>query len=293
MSLRSTFLKVTAGAAAACAVLYGAAVAYLWSSQDSFIYFPTPVVVQPTLPYVSTVSIPTSDGETLVAWQAQAAPGCPTILFLDGNAGRPEIQDGRWKRIHDSGLGFLGVYWRGYVGSTGTPSEVGFHIDAKAGLDYLKAQGLKSSNVIVHGFSIGSGPATRLASENDVAALVLEAPYFSMADLIATKAPFIPTDLLLRSTYRSDKWIEQVSEPLFIAHGTFDSVIPVSQGERLFEKAPEPKEFLSMAGSDHATLVRDGLYDHVWKFLSTYLPAQDITTCPGLTKGQLSSAELK
>ena len=89
MSLRSTFLKVTAGAAAACAVLYGAAVAYLWSSQDSFIYFPTPVVVQPTLPYVSTVSIPTSDGETLVAWQAQAAPGAASAV-----AG--VIHRGRW-----------------------------------------------------------------------------------------------------------------------------------------------------------------------------------------------------
>lgn len=289
MKLGAPLLKVAAGVAGTFIVLYGAAVAYLWSSQDSFIYFPTPVIVEPTQSFVSTVRIPTSDGETLVAWQSPAAPGCPTILFLDGNGGRPENQTQRWERIHEAGVGFLAVYWRGYAGSTGTPSEAGFHHDAKAGLDYLKSKGIPASQIVVQGLSIGSGPATRLASENDVAALVLEAPYFSMLDLIAMKVPFIPSDLLLRSTYRSDKWIEQVSEPVFIAHGTQDEVIPDTQGKRLFAKAHEPKAFLSMPGSGHSTLVGDGLYDHVWKFLSTYLPAQDVASCPGLTKGQLST----
>src|SRR5690606_7814129 len=119
----------------------------------------------------------------------------------------------------DAGMGFLGLYWRGYSGSTGTPSEKGFHIDAKAGLDWLKAQGIPASDIIVHGYSIGSGPATRLVAENDVGALILEAPYFSMQELIGQKAPFLPTGLLLRSTYRSDTWIGAVAEPVFIAHG--------------------------------------------------------------------------
>lgn len=293
MKLPSLLIKVAAIAAGVFAVLYVAAVAYLWSSQDNFLYYPSTTVEEPKLPFVSAVRIPTSDGQSLVGWQSPAAPGCPTILFFDGNGGRPEIQDGRWTRMHDRGVGFLGVYWRGFSGSTGKPSEDGLHMDAKAGLAWLKQQGIPASQIIVHGFSIGSGPATRLASENDVAALVLEAPYYSMVDLVATKIPLVPTSLLLRSTYRSDTWIESVTEPLLIVHGTNDSVIPQAQGQRLFKKAHDPKAFVSMPGSDHSTLARDGLYDRVWKFLSTHLPVQNVASCPGLTQGQLSTAELK
>lgn len=283
MKLGATLLKVAAVAAGACAVLYGVAAAGLWLTQDDYIYYPSKDVVQPSLPYVSAERIPTSDGETLVAWRSLAAPGCPTFLFFDGQGGRPEIQNDRWQRIHEAGLGFLAVYWRGYSGSTGKPSEKGFHLDAHAGLKWLLNQGVPASQIVVDGYSLGTGPATRLASENDVAALILEAPYFSMVEMVTYRVPFAPT-ALLRSTYRSDQWIGQVSKPVLMVHGTADASIPQSQGQRLFEKAHDPKVFVSMPGSGHGSLVRDGLYDHVWPFLATYLSAQETASCPVLAK---------
>jgi fermentation-respiration switch protein FrsA (DUF1100 family) len=63
--------------------------------------------------------------------------------------------------------------------------------------------------------------------------------------------------------------------PILIVHGDADSVIPYSHGETLFSTAPEPKRFIRMRGSDHSTLVRGGLYDHIWRFLG--LPSSGTT----------------
>ncbi len=59
---------------------------------------------------------------------------------------------------------------------------------------------------------------------------------------------------------------------MLIIHGDRDSVIPFRMGQRLYALANAPKLFVRMAGSDHNTLVRDGLYDHVWPFLGVPPP---------------------
>jgi fermentation-respiration switch protein FrsA (DUF1100 family) len=59
---------------------------------------------------------------------------------------------------------------------------------------------------------------------------------------------------------------------VLIVHGDADTVIPFSQGERLYALANDPKQFVRMAGSDHATLVRDGIYPHIATFLAQHPP---------------------
>jgi fermentation-respiration switch protein FrsA (DUF1100 family) len=77
----------------------------------------------------------------------------------------------------------------------------------------------------------------------------------------------------MNDSFRSRDYITRVHMPVLIVHGDADSVIPFSNGERMFVLANEPKEFVRIAHSDHATLVRDGLYDHVWPFLDAH-PAE-------------------
>lgn len=237
--------------------------------QDRLIYFPPGQRVAPAQPYISEVEVSTVDHETLIGWYSPAATGCPTILFLDGNASRPGIQSGRWRRLHEHGVGFLGLAWRGYAGSTGQPGEAGFHRDAEAGYDWLRGRHINGGDIVVHGFSIGSGPATHLASEREIGALILEAPYFSLLDLMQQKLPLLPVGLLLRSRFRSDTWIGQVEAPVLMVHGDADRLIPPEQSERLSQRANGTSTRVVMPGSDHATLARDGLYDHVWSFLQT------------------------
>jgi pimeloyl-ACP methyl ester carboxylesterase len=106
-------------------------------------------------------------------------------------------------------------------------------------------------------------PATR--------ALVLEAPMTGIDDIAAERGAgvFAP---LMRDSFRSREYIGRVRMPVLIVHGSDDSVIPFAHGERLFALANEPKQFVEIPGSDHATLARDGLYDHIWAFLDAHPP---------------------
>ena len=248
--------------------VYLTAVGVLFAVQRSLLYHPAAVTAGPDKsgPPIQVVRIDTADGERLVGWWLPAEPGKPTILFFNGNASGLAIQKGRWRRIAQEGVGFLAIGYRGYDGSTGRPSEHGLTEDARASYTWLVKR-VPASDIVIHGFSLGSGVATRLATERSARALILEAPYTSTADVAAVTAPWAPVRWLMLDQYRSKDRIAQVRMPLLIVHGDADSAVPFAQGQALFTQARSPKVFVRMIGSDHNTLTRDGSYDHVWRFL--------------------------
>lgn len=255
-------------ALAVLAVLYFGARQYA----RSILYQPSAAVVAPSLPGVSAERIETSDGETLVAWYARPQPGQPIFLYFDGNGGAPEMWDVRWRAITGHGAGFLAVYYRGYSGSTGSPSERGLITDARTGYDWLITQGYEPRDIVIHGFSLGSAVAVQLAAEKPARALILEAPMTGIDDIAREHAPAGFTGFM-RDTFKSREFIPHVNMPVLIAHGDADRVIPFADGEALFALANEPKLFVRFPGGDHTTLPRDGLYDHIWPFLDSH-PAE-------------------
>lgn len=243
--------------------------ALLMSCANNMIYHPRTEMVAPNFPETEVVRIATEDGESLIAWYRAPQPGQPIFLFFDGNGGRPQIWEGRWRRITESGAGFLAVYYRGYSGSTGRPSERGLHIDARAGYDWRIARNYQPRDIIIHGFSLGSGVAVKLATERTARALILEAPFTGVDDVVGAYLTPVSA-MLVRDRFRSRDWIGDVHMPVLIVHGDRDTVIPFEQGQRLYALANEPKQFVRMSGSDHATLVRDGIYPHIAAFLSEH-----------------------
>jgi len=51
--------------------------------------------------------------------------------------------------------------------------------------------------------------------------------------------------------YDSLSLIDKIKSPVLFIHGQFDQTIPVSMARRLFENAPDPKEFYEIPGADH------------------------------------------
>lgn len=257
-------------AALVSAAIIAAPLIVLATCANPLIYRPHTEQVAPNFPETQLVRIATEDGESLVAWYRAPQADQPIFLYFDGNGGRPQIWGGRWRRIAESGAGFLAVYYRGYSASTGRPSEAGLHRDARAGYDWLIAHNYDPRDIVIHGFSLGSGVAVRLAAERSARALILEAPFTGVDDVAAAR--FSPVArLLIRDAYRTRDWIGEVDIPVLIVHGDADTVIPFTQGQRLYALANEPKQFVRMEGSDHATLVRDGIYPHIAAFLATHL----------------------
>ncbi len=252
-------------------------VAALLTSLQRYIIFPAPS--DATLAAVNWQAIAghdrffieTADGEKLSAWYAPPKTGKPVFLFFHGNGGRLELMSQRWQYILDQGYGIFTLSYRGYPGSTGSPSEEGLIADAQAGWKWL-SQKHTSQEIVIHGMSLGSGVATALARDVKAKALVLEAPFSALVDVADHQYPWLPTRLLTKDPFLSRERIAQVNMPVFIAHGTQDRVIPFHLGEKLFKHAVEPKSLVQIDGGGHNTLVRDGLYSHIWDFLDR-LPA--------------------
>ncbi len=243
--------------------------------QERIIFTPETSALEPPPEGVHSIELTTSDGETLFAFYAPAPRAeCLTVLFLNNNAGRIDQETDRIERARALGLGTMLVSWRGYNGSTGKPSEDGFHRDARAGWDWLVNEGgVPSGQIILHGHSIGTGPATKIASEMGPAALILEAPYYSMLELLSEAIPIVPMGLVLRHTFRSDSWIGGVSAPILMAHGAMDETIAPEHSLRLAELAKAPTTRWVSPDANHFDLADHGLYDEA---LPSFLAAHEI-----------------
>ncbi|MEO1281575.1 MAG: alpha/beta hydrolase [Pseudomonadota bacterium] len=256
---------------------YGASTAYLFANQDRLI-FQTPGTdanedaILDAMPGSLRVSFKTSDGQVLAGWyRAPQVAGQPVFIFFHGNIGGLDRAKWRWKRVFERGAGVFAFSYRGYPGSTGRPSEDGLHEDAGAAYRWVREKH-PADEIVLHGLSLGSGVAAKLATEVDAQALILEAAYTAVSDVAAERYTWLPVQTLLGDRFPTRDIIGDVRMPVLIAHGTDDSVIPFAHAKRLFARAPEPKVLVEIAGGDHSTLVRDGLYGHVWAFLKKLNP---------------------
>jgi fermentation-respiration switch protein FrsA (DUF1100 family) len=248
--------------------LYGAVVALFYMSQGALLYPAGREKVSARAAGLSgfeDVTLTTDDGERIVGWYKPAEPGRATLLYFHGNGGSLLNRRDRAQLLTEGGRGLLLVSYRGYSGSTGTPTETGLRTDARTAYDWLAARA-PAEKIVLYGESLGSGVAVRLATERPVAGLILDAPFTSTADVAGHHYWYLPV-WLLRDQYRSIDRIHEVRAPLLVMHGNRDGVIPIALGERLFEAAPEPKRFLKLAGVDHVSALEQGGLAPVRAFL--------------------------
>jgi fermentation-respiration switch protein FrsA (DUF1100 family) len=186
------------------------------------------------VPRADVVELHTSDGETLKAWWVPPANDQPVYLYLHGNAETLATRDGRFGLLTNAGAGLLGVSWRGYGGSTGSPSEAGLRLDAVAAYEWLREQGITPKRLIIFGESIGTGIATWLSSHQPSAALVLDSPYTAIYRIAQRRYPWLPVTLLSRDPLDSLQWAGAITVPVFVFHCTGDRIVPYAMGEELF-----------------------------------------------------------
>ncbi len=201
-------------------------------------------------------TITTADGLALLAWYHRPPKDAPLIVLFHGNGGTIEIRAAKAKTYISAGFGVLLPEYRGYGGNPGSPSEAGLYADGRAALTFAAAQGIASDHVVLLGESLGTGVAVQMAVEQRVAALVLEAPYTSVADVAQGVFPLFPVSWLVRDRFDSLGKIARVGVPLFVIHGERDGTIPVRFGRALFAAASEPKEAIWPPDAGHGVIDR-------------------------------------
>jgi uncharacterized protein len=250
------------------AILYLAVVGYMYATQRDQLFKPSGVLSDPDaagLVGVRTEEIAMADGTVVTVWRADAARrNLPTVLYFHGQGGNISTRSKRFRQILDSGLGLYAPSYRGYAGSQGAPSQDLLIQDALRHFDRADAI---SAGIVIHGESLGTAIATAVAAERDADALVLEAPFTAAVDLASDAYPWLPVSVLMKDQFRSRDWIGAVSEPLMIAHGTTDKVVPYENGRALYELANDPKRFVRFDGAGHTDLWQSGLWDRELDFL--------------------------
>jgi uncharacterized protein len=261
------FLKLTL---VTFGLLYAVALSGMYAFQRDLQYFPTrrdPAPQAVGLTGVKVVPLATPDGEVLVLWTSPATGDRPTILFLHGNGGEIADRADRFAYYQAQGFGVAFLSWRGYGGSTGSPSETGLLTDTKAAYDHLRGLGIPPDRIVLLGESLGTGPAVITAAANPVGAVILEAPYSAAVDIARQAYPWAPVGLLMKDQYRSRDHIAAINAPLLILHGERDRVIPPGFGKRLFDAARDPKTFLSLGPVGHNALFSPDTWAREVEFL--------------------------
>jgi fermentation-respiration switch protein FrsA (DUF1100 family) len=234
------------------------------------------------LPAAEEVSVTTADGERLVAWAVAPRGDKPVLLYFQGNAGNLGGR-GRAERLRAltaDGTGLFAISYRGYGGSTGSPSEEGLQQDARAAYA-AAAQRYGADRLIGYGESLGTGVVLKLAAERPLKAVVLEAPYLSALAVAEARYPYLPLGPFMRDPFRSDTVIEEINAPLLVMHGERDGVIPIAQGQALYDLAKPPKRFLRFPEGRHADLPDHGAIPEVRRFLAD------------VAQGQFSGAQVR
>lgn len=239
--------------------------------QRHLMYFPDTAYFTPEAAGLSGVSelvLDTPDGARVIAWYAKAASGQPTILYFHGNAGSLETRNERIKKYMARGLGVFMMTYRGFGGSSGSPSETANVADAMLAFNTLTGAGVDPLDVIVYGESLGTGVAVQVAAEKRVAGLVLDAPYTSMVDLAALHYPYIPGRWLMTDRYETRAHIGRVTAPLLVMHGERDTIVPVAMGREVHALAPGPKTLKTFPGAGHDDHYKFGSYDTLYAWIA-------------------------
>lgn len=112
-------------------------------------------------------------------------------------------------------------------------------------------------NIIIYGKSMGTGIASQLASIRDCRHLILETPYYDMPSIIANYLPVYPVNKMIHYKFPTWKYLQNVTAPVTILHGTSDWIIPYRNAKRL-----KP----SLKVSDRFITVEEGRHNNLYTF---------------------------
>ena len=175
------------------------------------------------------------------------------ILYFHGNTRSIKGWSKYAKDFYRYKYDVVMVDYRGFGKSTGKRNEKEMLNDMQVVYNTLASQ-YYEDHLILYGRSLGSGFATKLASENHPRYLILDAPYYSFKKAVQRFLPILPMHFVLRYHLQTDKWIKKVSCHTYILHGTKDWLIPIRHSEKLQTINPRRITLIRIHGGRHNNL---------------------------------------
>lgn len=209
----------------AIAVLYLLLCMALFVFQRALIYFPQPSANNTP---ASLLTLKVADADVQVSVRPHAGP--KALIYFGGNAEDVSRNLPSFAQAFPEHAIYL-LHYRGFGGSTGSPSEEAIARDALDLFDQVYAE---HPQIAVVGRSLGTGVAIRLASQRPASRLVLITPYNSLLEIAARQYPVFPVKWLLKDTFDSGQYAAHINVPTLLIEAEHDEVIPRASTERLY-----------------------------------------------------------
>ena len=212
----------------------------LYFFQEKIIFFPQKLSADYDFRFdtdFEEITFKVSDGDTINTLLFKSDSSKGLIFYLHGNVGSLASWGDVAQVYTKRGYDVLLVDYRGYGKSTGhITSQDQLYLDNQVIYDEILNR-YSENQIIILGYSIGTGMAANLASENSPKQLILQAPYFSLIDIMKRRFSAIPT-FVLKYKFETNKYLEEVESPIVIFHGLQDGVIPYDSSVKLKNNYP-------------------------------------------------------
>lgn len=206
------------------------------------------------------INIKTEDQKLLNGLLFKSDSSKGLIFYLHGNAGSLSSWGEVAKTYTSLHFDVFMLDYRGFGKSEGSISSQS-QMFKDVQIAYDKMLKLYSENeIIVLGYSIGTGLATKLASTNNPKLLILQAPYLSLTDLMQHRFPVIPM-FMLKYKFETDKYIKDCNMPIVIFHGDRDEVIYYGSSLKLKEQFKSQDTLITLIGQGHNGMTNNPDYE--------------------------------
>ncbi|QEL20385.1 alpha/beta hydrolase [Limnoglobus roseus] len=218
------------------------------------------------------VWLKSADSTMIHGWFFPKPDAANVFVVAHGNGGNLSHRGRLAVQLRDLvGAAVLLFEYPGYGKSNGSPSEQGCYAAGDAAVAWLIAEKKVPANrLVLMGESLGGGVATEMATRHEHKALVLTKTFTSLPAAAKNLFPVLPTHTLMSNRYDNLAKLPKVRTPVFIAHGTADTLVPFRHAEELFAAANEPKELHRLEGHDHNAMFSTDFFVALKAFLNQH-----------------------
>ena len=174
---------------------------------------------------IQDVTLRTKDG-ALHAWYHPVNKPDAVLLMCHGQAGNLTARgQGLPELSREFNAAVMVFDYPGYGISEGEPTEAGCYAAADAAYDWLlREKGFEPQQIIIYGESLGGGVAIDLASRRQHAALLLVNTFTTLPEVAQRMYRWVPVIPIMQNRFDSESKIASCRSPIFITHGTADSL---------------------------------------------------------------------
>lgn len=235
------------------AIIYLLVVSYVYFNQEEIIFNACKLPQEYTFHFdgnFEEMNVPSFDGKKLNGLLFKAENSKGLIFYLHGNAGALNTWGNIAAVYTQLGYDIFILDYRGYGKSEGNIENQKQVFQDVSVVYHKLLTRYDEKKVIIAGYSIGSGIAAYLASENNPKRLLLLAPYYNFIEFSGTRMPFIP-DFLKKFSFETNTYIKKINFPISIFHGNKDQIISYDNSVRLSQLLKKDSRFYLLEGEDH------------------------------------------